>query len=68
MLFASTFVKPSQPANADAPTDFRDTSKTTDAISTEEEVKNSEEIISYLTEKLNIDKEKIDVYKMEGSE
>lgn len=45
-----------------------DTSKTAEAISTDDEVKNSEEIILYLTEKLNIDKEKIDVYKMERSE
>ena len=45
-----------------------DTSKSTEAMSTTDEIENSDEIISYLMEQLNISREKIEVYKMERSE
>ena len=45
-----------------------DTSKSTEAMSTADEIENSDEIISYLMEQLNISREKIEVYKMERGE
>ena len=42
--------------------------KRTEAMSTTDEIENSDEIISYLMEQLNISREKIEVYKMERSE
>lgn len=44
------------------------TSKSAEVMSSNEEVDGSDEIINYLTEELNVSKEKIEVYKMEGSE
>lgn len=45
-----------------------DTSKSTEVMSSNEEIEDSDEIMNYLTEKLSINREKIDIYKMEGSE
>ena len=45
-----------------------DTSKSTEVMSSNEEVEGSDEIIEYLTEELNVSREKIDVYKVERSE
>ena len=45
-----------------------DTSKSTEVMSSNEEIEDSDEIMNYLTEKLSISREKIDIYKMEGSE
>ena len=45
-----------------------DTSKSTEVMSSNEEIEGSEEIIDYLTEELNVSREKIEVYKVERSE
>ena len=45
-----------------------DTSKSTEVMSSNEEVEGSDEIIEYLIEELNVSREKIDVYKVERSE
>lgn len=44
------------------------TSKSTEVMSSKDTVEGSDEIIDYLTEELNVSREKIDVYKMERSE
>ena len=45
-----------------------DTSKSTEVMSSNEEVEGSDEIIEYLIEELNVSREKIDIYKVERSE
>ena len=44
------------------------TSKSTEVMSSKDTVEGSDEIIDYLTEELNVSREKIDVYNVERSD